>query len=191
MTLATAANRFPVKPVRLPADLRGIKPGELPGYLLKPIRPYGRLHPLAAQAWEALRKAAHADGIRPFKPASFSDTYRSLQVQRAGFLARYTTAPIDTTSVRIYQGVKYYLKPGYAPMATPGTSLHNIALAVDVFEASGERLEWMLANCDDYGFCWEMQSEPWHIRYYTGEKVPLKVQRYEELHADRDNSGFD
>jgi LAS superfamily LD-carboxypeptidase LdcB len=188
VTPATAANRYPVKPVRLPADLRGIKPGELPPYLLRAIRPYGQLHPLAAQAWEALRKAAHADGIRPFKPTSFADTYRTLATQRAGFLARYTTAPIQTTSVRTYEGVKYYLKPGMAPMATPGTSVHNIALAVDVSEASGDRLKWMLANCDDYGWCWELQSEPWHIRYYTGDKVPLKVQQYVELHANRDHS---
>ena len=45
--------RLPIKPVVLPADLRGVTPGKLPPYLLKPIRPYGVLHPLAAQAWEA------------------------------------------------------------------------------------------------------------------------------------------
>lgn len=178
--------KYPVKPVVLPADLRGVQPGRLPSYLLKAIRPYGALHPLAAQAWEALRKAAHADGIRPFKPTSMADTYRSLETQEKGFLARYTTAPIATTSVRTYKGVKYYLKPGMAPMATPGTSMHNLGLAVDVSEASGDRLTWMLANCDWYGFCWELQQEPWHIRYYVGDKVPLKVQQFVSLHADRD-----
>ena len=103
--------KYPVKPVVLPADLIGVKPGMLPAYLLKPIRPYGQLHPLAAQAWEAMRKAAHADGIRPMKPTSMADTYRSLETQERGFMARYTTAPIATTSVRTYKGVKYYLKP--------------------------------------------------------------------------------
>jgi LAS superfamily LD-carboxypeptidase LdcB len=101
-------------------------------------------------------------------------------------MARYTTAPIPTTSVRTYKGQKYYLKPGMSPMATPGTSMHNLGLAVDVSDASNDRLKWMLANADWYGFCWELQSEPWHIRYYTGDKVPLKVQQFVSLHVDRD-----
>jgi len=179
--------KLPVKPVVLPADLTNVKPGQLPDYLLKPIRPYGMLHPLAAQAWEAMRKAAHADGIRPFKPTSSGDTYRSYVLQLGGFMARYTTKYVpDSKSIRMFQGNKYYLKPGMAPMAIPGTSTHNLGLAVDVWTASGERLEWMLKNCDWYGFCWELQSEPWHIRYYTGDKVPLKVQQFVSLHADRD-----
>lgn len=184
MTAATAANRFPVRPVRLPADLKGIQPGRLPDYLLTTIRPYGRLHPLAAQAWEALRKAAHRDGIRPFRPTSFADTYRSLETQERGFLARYTTAPIETKSIRVYKGVKYYLKPGLAPMATPGTSIHNLGLAVDVADASGDRLAWMLKHIHHYGFCWELQSEPWHIRYWCAEQIPLAVQQFRSLHAD-------
>jgi LAS superfamily LD-carboxypeptidase LdcB len=187
----TAANKLPIKQVVLPADLVGIRPGELPNYLLKPIRPYGHLHPLAAQAWEAMRKEAHRDGIRPFKPTSTGDTYRSLAMQERGFLARYTQAPIATTSVRTYQGKKWYLKPGLAPMATPGQSTHNLALAVDVSEASGDRLSWLLANADKFGWCWELQSEPWHIRYYRGDKVPLIVQRWIDSHADRDMGGID
>ena len=183
--------KYPVKPVVLPADLIGVKPGMLPAYLLKSVRPYGQLHPLAAQAWEAMRKAAHADGIRPMKPTSMADTYRSLETQERGFMARYTTAPIATTSVRTYKGVKYYLKPGLAPMATPGSSMHNLGLAVDVSEASGDRLAWLLANADWYGFCWELQSEPWHIRYYVGDKVPLKVQQFVSLHANGSPSSAD
>ena len=178
--------RLPIKPVVLPADLRGVTPGKLPPYLLKPIRPYGVLHPLAAQAWETMRKAAHADGIRPFKPTSSGDTYRTLESQERAFRARYTTAPIETTSVRSWQGQVWRLKPGLAPLATPGRSTHNLGLAVDVSDASGDRLKWMLANCDWYGFTWELQQESWHIRYYTGDKVPLKVQQFVSLHADGD-----
>ena len=178
----------PVKPVRLPADLGNVKPGEVPAYLLRSIRPYGRLHWLAAQAWEAMRKAAHADGIRPFKPSSVYDTYRDLATQEKGFLARYTTAPIaNSKSIRVYKGQKYYLKPGLAPMAVPGTSTHNLGLAVDIFSASGERLDWMEANCMSFGFCWEFRSgaEPWHIRYFKAESVPARVQQWLDTHANR------
>jgi len=178
----------PVKPVRLPADLAKVRAGEVPPYLMRSIRPYGRLHWLAAQAWEAMRKQAHADGIRPFKPTSWGDTYRDSVTQEKGFLARYTLAPIkDSTSVRMYKGQKYYLKPGMAPMAVPGTSLHNWALAVDVSEATGQRLKWMEANCLSFGFCWEFRSgaEPWHIRYYVAESIPARVQQWLDSHADR------
>ena len=176
-----------VKPVRLPADLRSIEWGKLPDYLLVPIRPYGRLHPLAAQAWEAMRKAAHRDGIRPLKPTTVADTYRSLEVQERGFLARYTTAPIENSkSIRTYKGQKYYLKPGLAPMAVPGRSFHNLGLAVDVSDANGLRLQWMRDNCDKYGFTWELQSEPWHIRYFMAESIPAAVKEWIDSHANRD-----
>ena len=176
----------PVKLVRLPADLTNVKPGEIPAYLLRPIRPYGRLHWLAAQAYEALRKQAHRDGIRPFRPTSVGDTYRDLATQERGFLARYTTAPIaNSKSIRMYRGKRYFLKPGLAPMAVPGTSRHNLGLAVDISEASGDRLKWMEANCLDYGFCWEFRSgaEPWHIVYFKAESVPAKVQQWLDTHA--------
>ena len=178
--------KLPIKPVVLPADLRSITPGKLPPYLLKSIRPYGQLHPLAAQAWEAMRKAAHADGIRPLKPTSTGDTYRSLEAQTRAFLARYTPAPIQSTSIRVWNGTTYRLKPSLAPLAVPGRSRHNLGLAVDISDASGERLKWLIANADWYGFTAELQSEPWHWNYYPAEKVPLKVQQFVSLHADRD-----
>ena len=66
-----------------------------------------------------------------------------------------------------------------APMATPATSNHGWGLAVDVWSANGKRLDWMLQNCDKYGFSWEVQSEPWHIRYVCGDILPQAVLDYE------------
>lgn len=174
--------------------MANVKPGEVPAYLLRAIRPYGRLHWLAAQSWEAMRKAAHADGIRPFKPTSVADTYRDLVTQEKGFLARYTTAPISNSeSIRMFRGQKYYLKPGLAPMAVPGTSRHNLGLAVDVSQAFGERLLWMEKNCMDFGWCWEFRSgaEPWHICYFKAELVPARVQQWLDTHANRNHSSPD
>jgi LAS superfamily LD-carboxypeptidase LdcB len=67
-------------------------------------------------------------------------------------------------------------------MAAPGTSNHNLGLAVDISEASKERLDWMLKNCADFGFSWEVQSEPWHIRYVAGDRVPPAVQAWINSH---------
>lgn len=176
----------PVRPVRLPADMAKVKPGEVPPYLLRSIRPYGRLHWLAAQAWEAMRKQAHKEGIRPLKPTSVADTYRDLVTQERGFLARYTTAPIsNSTSIRMYKGQRYYLKPGLAPMAVPGTSRHNLGLAIDVADAHGERLRWLEEVALTFGFCWEFRDgrEPWHIVYFKAESIPARVQQWLDTHA--------
>ncbi|MFN9952803.1 MAG: hypothetical protein ACK55I_06865, partial [bacterium] len=72
---------WPIVKVVLPADLKGVKPGALPESLLRDIQPYGKLHWRAADAYHAMRAKALADGIKPFKPTSAGDTYRSLAMQ--------------------------------------------------------------------------------------------------------------
>lgn len=166
---------LPVVKIVMPKSLNGVTAGELPASLLVDIKPAGKLHPLAANAYHALRAKALADGLPHFKPTSAGDTYRDLATQRRGFLSRYQTAPIAGASTRTYEGKTWYLKPNNAPMAVPGSSNHNLGLAVDIAEASGERLKWMLANCAAFGWSWEVQSEPWHIRYVAGDKVPQPI----------------
>lgn len=173
---------LPVKQIILPADLSSAKPGVLDIGLLKNIRPYGQLHRLAADAYHALRAQALLDNIRPFKPTSAGDTYRTIEMQRRGFVSRYQTEPIVNASTRTWEGKKWYLRSGNAPMAAPGTSNHNLGLAVDIHTASGDRLLWMIKNCADFGFSWEVQSEPWHIRYVAGDRVPVKVQAWLDSH---------
>jgi len=170
------AREYPIRKIVLPKDLTGIVPGVIPPHLLRKTKPYGWLHWLAADAYHALRAKAFADGIRPFRPTSAGDTYRTLAIQRNGFLARYQLGPISGASTRTWEGKKWYLKPGFAPMASPGSSNHNLGIAVDIFQASGERLEWLLNNALAFGWSWELQSEPWHIRYVAGDNVPEPVK---------------
>lgn len=165
----------------MPSTLQHVTPGELPAGLLVDVKPYGKLHPLAADAYMALRDAAFAAGVKTFKPTSQADCYRSTATQTAGFLARYTTTPLPNTSTRTWKGVTYYLKPNCAPMAAPGTSRHNLGLAVDISDASEkQRMDFMLANIQGYGFTWEVESEPWHIFYYVGDRVPALVQQWKQ-----------
>jgi LAS superfamily LD-carboxypeptidase LdcB len=63
-------------------------------------------------------------------------------------------------------------------MAVPGTSNHNLGIAIDIAHASGARLAWLLKNAQDFGFSWEVQSEPWHLRYVAGDNVPLRVKEW-------------
>lgn len=162
----------------LPVNLRHVTPGELPAGLLKEIKPYGKLHPLAAQAWMAWRDHAFANGIKTFKPTSANDTYRSLSTQLIAWNDRMTTQPIPNVKPRVFEGKNWYLKPGKAPIAQPGKSNHNLALSVDISEASGERFAFMAKTAALFGFTWELDSEPWHCNYYTGDAVPALVQQW-------------
>jgi LAS superfamily LD-carboxypeptidase LdcB len=173
--------KFKVQKLVLPHNLASITPGVLPDHLLTDIKPGGKLHPLAADAWHALRAHAFANGIKTFKPTGNQDTYRSLTVQRAGFLARYQTEVIAGASTKQYDNKTWYLKPGNAPMMAPNPanpSRHMLGLAVDVSEANGDRLEFMISEMGKYGWSHELDAEPWHIFYYPGDNVPEAVKAF-------------
>lgn len=167
-----------IKKLTPPSDVAGHKPGLLPDSLLSKVDG-GKLHWLCANAWKALKAKAQTDGIE-LKPTSAGDLYRTYDSQLRVFLERYQKEPKEGASTRTFQGVKWYKKSEkLASLAAPGTSQHNSGLAVDVHTASGERLKWMIANCDDYGFSWEVvPEEPWHIRYTRGDDVPEAVKAW-------------
>ena len=174
-----------VVPVKLPSDLKGVKPGELPGHLLRPARgengkPCGQLHWLAAAAWAAMCEAAEKDGVT-LKPVSSGDTYRNFKNQYDVFITRYQKEPIAGAQTRTFEGVKWYKKsPKLASLAAPGTSQHNLGIAVDVHTAGEpKRLQWLVDNVRKFGFSWEVvPEEPWHLRYTEGDNVPAAVKEY-------------
>jgi LAS superfamily LD-carboxypeptidase LdcB len=174
------ADKYPVVKVTLCSHLKGVKPGELPQELLRGIEGKGKLHHCAADAYEAMDAAANAEGI-DLSPTSQADTYRSLETQEYGFYQRYTDKPgkkLLKQNPRIYKGKAWYLKKGLAPMAVPGTSNHNLGIAIDIANASGARLAWLLKNAQRFGFSWEVQSEPWHLRYVAGDATPEAVKSW-------------
>lgn len=170
-------SRLYIKKVTPPADVAGHAPGKLPDSILAKVDG-GRLHWRAANAWKAMKAAAAAEGVE-LKPTSAGDLYRSYDSQLAGFKQRYQLEPIEGATTRTFEGKKWYLKKGNAPLAAPGTSQHNSGLAVDVHTASGPRLEWMIANCAKFGWSWEVvPEEPWHIRYVEGDNPPEAVKAW-------------
>jgi LAS superfamily LD-carboxypeptidase LdcB len=69
-------------------------------------------------------------------------------------------------------------------MAVPGTSNHNLGIAIDIKDSSGARLEWLAKNATSFGFSWEvLPSEPWHLRYVAGDDVPERVKVWKESKA--------
>lgn len=202
------SQKYPVKPVVLPKDLKGVENGKIPANLLKPIKPNGQLHHLAARAWTAMRSAAKKDGLL----LGHVGDYRSYDGQLALFKARYVKGDSgDPRKItRTFKGETWMLKKGMAPAGSPGTSNHGWGLAIDAACIIGDKtvqitadpdgkgglksgLEWLLANADRFGFSWEIkegaQAEAWHIRYHAGDKIPQAVLDYEAAKAAEKANG--
>ena len=168
-----------IVPVKMPAALRNVDPGKLHPSLLRDIPSGGKLFYLAADAWNAMVEAAKAAGVE-LKPTSSGDLYRTYDSQKAGFLSRYSLENTGTNSTKTFEGKTWYLKKGMAMLATPGKSQHNLGLAVDIANASEKkRINWLIANVEKFGWSWEVvPSEPWHIRYVSGDNPTAAVQEY-------------
>ena len=169
---------YPVKRVKLPADLKDQKNGKIDPRLLRELRIGGRLHHQAAQAWEAMSIAARKEGFK----LTHVGAYRTYERQLAMFQERYQKKPSTSIVVRTWRNAKWYLKKGKAPCAVPGTSNHGWGLAIDVAGANGALLLWLRLNAGRFGFTWEVADtanpnfEPWHLRYVLGDTTPKAVK---------------
>lgn len=175
---------LPIRTVVRPAVLAGQSNGLLPASILVDTPgvaggPLVRLVTPAARAWRALTAAGERAG-HDLMATSVVDSYRPYAVQENVFRQRYTTAYIPGVEAKVWLGTTWYKRSGYASAAVPGTSNHGWGLAVDVAHASGVLLDWLVAHAPAYGWSWELQSEPWHIRYCTGDAIPAAVLTYEE-----------
>lgn len=175
---------YPVVEVKYCSHLAGKKPSEVTPDILRKTVSGGKMELCAADAWDAMVAAAAKDGVT-LKPTSLGDQFRSIEQQKAAFLQRYRKEPVANSTSRTWNGQKWWLKKGLAPLAAPNDdpktcSRHMLGLAVDVANASGKILEWLLANENKFGFSHEVQSEPWHIRYVAGDDVPAAVKEFVE-----------
>lgn len=128
---------------KIPRDqlttISGAHPSYRAGILLAP----------AATSWDAMLKAAAADGVRLYH----SDTYRSWETQNAAYAAYR----------RGERG------PGIV-VAPPGTSKHGAGLAVDVTDGNGilskgtAQWQWLSQNAARFGW-YGISHEAWHWEY--------------------------
>jgi hypothetical protein len=185
---------LPIAPVMMPADLAGVTNGQLPDDLLRTVQGGGRLHHLAARAFTALAAAAfEATGMG--LTYTHGGTYRSYAQQETLFRSRYQPNGAGGGCKRWNDEHWCKKYANLATAATPGTSNHGWGLAIDTAydsdladgvgpdDAAGitghAGWSWLLANASRYGFSWELQSEPWHLRYVSGDLVPAAVVAYE------------
>lgn len=181
---------WPLDKIEFCEHLKGKKPSEIKPGMLRDITGGGKMHHCAARCWEAMVAAAKAEGV-VLKPTSAGDTFRSIALQKQGFLTRYQTEPIAGASTRTYDGKKWYLKKGMAPLAAPEDhpdkcSRHMLGIAVDVANANGKILDWLVKNEQRFGFSHEVLgdangsgAEPWHIRATKMATIPQAVLDYE------------
>ena len=127
--------------------------------------------------------------------------------RKAGFDARITSAyRTQALQIELYNNkVNYFLDLGYSPatareeaakiIAVPGTSEHQLGLAVDLVDSSYWVLDeaqektgaqkWLMAHCWEYGFILRYPNgktsktgiiyEPWHYRY-VGKELALELK---------------
>lgn len=175
---------YPVLPIIMPTDLSACTNGQLPPTLLRPLKgTRGELHHLAATAFNCLQLEAFFAGVDLQSVGS----YRPYTQQLIMFNDRFSSTPTLRIPrvTRRWGGKTYWLRRGKAPSAAPGTSNHGWGLAIDIANASGARLAWMLgphpllSPVVKYGFTWEVESGPnaesWHIRYVCGDEWPSAV----------------
>ena len=180
---------LPRVPVTMPSTLACAANGQIGNDVLVSIGIAGRLERTAARAWTALWLIAHSEGID--LTWTYGGTYRSLAAQEQLFYQRWQTTPRKGADHAFYNGVDWWLKAGVARAGVPGTSNHGWGLAIDTAlgpdpaHAVGitPQLDWLVANAPAVGFSWESQSEPWHIRYVTGDDVPQRVLDVEAMVA--------
>ena len=188
------------KPVVLPADLVGVKPGSLGPCLLRPLFFAGvgnrDMHHLAADAAEAMIIACQLEtGYALTTVGAYRSTASCLKVFYERMTATYNPLVNSRTTRTGPDGKKWYLRRGMAPVAgfTNGVpdSNHAKGLANDfAIWSSGKVVgitsiakvwAWVKDNAESFGFSWEGAKEgqpgwePWHLRYVAGDKIPARV----------------
>jgi LAS superfamily LD-carboxypeptidase LdcB len=152
----------------------------------------GSLHPYTKRAWDALCVMAVADLKVTLTATDLAAAYRSFAQQETLFRSRYQTVynPLTClTTYKVWNGVKWYQRRGTAIAAVPGTSNHGFGIAVDtavwlngrIVSVASQSLvfNWLLREAASFGFSWELNSEPWHIRHMVGNDVTQRVKDVE------------
>jgi hypothetical protein len=120
--------------------------------------PAGRLWPEAALTWNAMHAAFVAAGGHPgeFQPGGPASSARSY-AQQASLKAQWAA-----------RGQPF-------KAATPGTSNHGWAIAVDCPYPRAQA--WLMRHCGEYGWSHDEGArvgEPWHFRYVGASRGSLK-----------------
>lgn len=149
---------------------------EVPAYYNVNLVKIDGWHQVSDVCYDALRKMLD-DCRAAVGYYEFNSAYRSINDQIAILEARTQE---NMTNGRTYGAAKAI---ALQSVAVPGTSEHHLGLAVDILGDSA--IEWLTANCWEYGFIVRYQAEkshitgiidePWHYRY-VGTEVSMDLK---------------
>jgi peptidoglycan hydrolase-like protein with peptidoglycan-binding domain len=204
---------LPITPLVQPSTLRGQENGKLPSHLLTDIGVPGALmEKTAARAFRAMLAEMRKGGFEPRQVGH----YRTFNQQLNLFTSRYQEASKETFAstpsanrkqwndagkygFKSIYWVKKFINGRYpATAATPGHSNHGLGLALDLAEEYDtdsapdpirtQWVQWLVNNAKRFGISAELQSEPWHWRYVTGDAIPQAVLDFERSGGVLDTS---
>lgn len=163
------------------------------------------IFPIAAESFEWMVILCKQEtGLDLSGTGAFRSYVRQAQVFNERYTPTYDPKINVTHSSRTWNGVKYYLRRGMAPVAVPGTSNHGLGIAIDLGWWQGwdepgladidgitdpkykVGWEWLLANYQSFGWSHEGAKpgqpgyEAWHIRYVLGNE---RSQRVKDIRA--------
>lgn len=172
---------YPSAKLVVPKELKKVDNGKLPASMLIKVECGGVMWKWAALSFNLMCKEARTAGIK-FRNQG---DYRPYERQLSMFKDRYSL--VDEGRVpqvtRKFEGKKWFLKKGKSPSATPGTSPHGLALAIDLDVKDGKTLSWLCAHAPKYGFYLQgsdpthPEFEAWHWQYCAGDKLPDIVKK--------------
>lgn len=104
--------------------------------------------------------------------------YRSVESQSNLFYERYDEVSADSDYDIEWNGSFWKKKPGVAPAAPPGRSMHGVGLAADLM---GD-LNWVVKNAHRFGLQHfnDVNNEPWHVQL---AELPRSFRDYEKSGA--------
>jgi hypothetical protein len=65
-----------------------------------------------------------------------------------------------------------------AALKTKGKNGGVVSISTKPKVAKRSGLQFLLAEAQTLGWSWELQSEPWHLRYVAGDKTPERVKAW-------------
>lgn len=196
---AVAMPTLPRLPRNLPSSTETFINGSPPNHLLRdPGDGRGKMLVPTSYGMQALHLHAKASGWQ----MRTTGRGRTLAQQTSLFLTRMTPTfdpAVNTTAdsrvVKLDQrtihpdlipGKRWYKRQGVAACASPGTSNHGWYCADDTaLELDGDPaaesvteafIRWLVPIAHQFGWTWELQSEPWHLSWIAGDDIPPVAQ---------------
>lgn len=188
-----------IHPMKYPADLSPlpVNSGQLAIETLSKVAGGGMLHVNAARSWKALVAAAFEAGFiltYTGTTACYRDFVRQTNLFKERYRHEGQGGGCKQWLFKHLGDNKMWCKI-YAYLATaavPGTSNHGWGLAIDMaldgytpdtwkaVTSNPSAHNWLQANVRRFGFSYEIQSEPWHIRLVVGDDITPAVLAFEQ-----------